>query len=302
MEAAARVAYEFFWNVNEQVTNYRSENRISSTALPNPFPIRSLKHLSSYPMLGGNGRFPDHWISNWMLHLAPTEDENEHNDHNEHNQELSQHNNSYSPAPVYGGTVEVRIGPATQVIGLLSTVRFWDDTFLVDGYPHPHEEHGPAQRDDKGRPVPEIFFTLDSPGVRQPFLAPFLRNKEIGGHHHGSLPLRPTCIYSLIVDIGVARSEGEARVNLFALVLNAQGEMAPIVDSKVWKVIWFFGKYDHLMNEELDRRSSIDIQIDDTGVYHVEVSVEHIATGAFRSTHKQVIVGGRIEFDQMLLV
>jgi len=290
MSAVAKITRDFFGRVNSFVARYRSRTGTPRSELPDPFPIRHLKHVSSTPMLRDGDIAPDHWLSTWMLHLPPFAE----TDHDDHGREKD-------CAPVFGAVVEVRVGANNQIVGLVSSVRVWSSSFAVEAFSGGSHDHPPVKRDEKGRLIPSSCFVLDSPLARQQFLAPFLTNTHASGHHYGA-PVLPTCIYSLMVEIGVKRERDKPRAELFALIMDDEGEMAPTVDLDEWSITWFYQRFDKLFHSELVESTAATLTIDQPGVYHVEVFVEHRSSGACRSTHQQVILGGNIESEQEPLV
>jgi len=265
-----KVVSEYFQNVNQRIADFRRGSKIINSDLPDPFPKDLLSHQFSYPMIKSGDTFPDHWISNWMLFLPAMVDDEINNGHK---------------FPVYGGNVEVRIGSNFQIVGLVSNLRPWTRSFNVEGFHHSDSHH------EKHHEHPPFFFVSDSPTEQQNFLAPFYHQDTKATSHHGSA-IAPSCMFALLINIGIIQDDKQKGVKLFAMVMDSEGNMVPVTNKAEWKKDWLYKKMGSVFLTDPVKSKNETIHLETTGVYHVELLIEHIPTGVCRTTYKQVAVGG----------
>lgn len=270
---------DYFRRVNQTTNGYREKLKLTKVDLPDLFPIHLLKHLFTYPMIKSGDELPDHWISNWMMFIPCEADE-------ETNREKKQ------KYPVYGGTIEVRIGSNFQIIGLISNIRPWVKSIKTEGYFH---KDGHDHEDNK-KELKNYFFVADAPNEKQNFLAPFYNEEQVTFSHHSTGIIRPACAYSVLADIGIIKNEEVSGITLFAMILDKEGNMVPVTNMTEWKKDWLYKEIGPLFFSDPIKSKKEFITLESVGVYHVELVIEHIPTGVCRTTYKQVIVGGAIEF------
>ena len=271
---------EYFLRVNQTIDKYRQNENLTRNDLPIIFPLNSLQHLYTYPMFKSGEKLPDHWISNWMLFLPCEVDENT-------NREKKQ------KYPVYGGTIEVRIGLNFQIIGFISNIRPLLKAIKTEAYVH-ETEHDDTNLGEKK----EYFFIADAPSDKQNYYALFYQENTKLVSHHSMGGIHPVCVYSIVADIGIIKNDNEPELTLFAMVLGKEGDMVPLTNNREWKKEWLYKNMDSVFLTNPERSQKETIMLEKTGVYHVELVIEHIPTGSIRATYKRLIVGGIIESDK----
>jgi hypothetical protein len=277
---AAKTAIDYFKAANREALRYRTAMKLAASEYPNPFPVDALKHVASKPVYAHGASVPDHWLSLWMAWLpvkgppaAPDD--------------------ATITAPVYGAGVEVRIGAGGQVLGLVSTLRTWTGRAAVDAFEPPPRADGTT---------PDLLFFMEGSGEPQRFIAPFFRDDDSPEAEDHGIALRPACVYSLIARIGVTMRPGSTV--LTALLMDGSGEFAQVAGNGKYAVSWFCQRLDTIKSTLAadDGGATVSTRADpvesdgptleltDPGIYQAEAAVEHLPTGAARTTLRHVIV------------
>jgi hypothetical protein len=280
-EEARRAAARFFVAVNSTAAEYRARNRIELIEYPNPFPLPALRHVAtrefrseaavsqrSVPVPGqGEITF---WRSFWMLFLRfeafpPI------------NRALTR------LVPVYGATVEAVIGPGGRIESIVSTVRPFSGIGRTPTFPPPEDHH---IGDKTGSP--SLVYVADGADEPMTFYAPFYFTAEaVHERSHGTM-LRPACDYSLIVDM-IAFLDGEG-IRIVPVVMDSTGEMI-FAEPQAFTFSWFYGRFEETVYGEVTRSTAPELYIKAMGIFHIELTVTHRATGAVRSTYRQIPLG-----------
>jgi hypothetical protein len=278
---AAKTAADYFKAANREALRYRTAMNLSASEYPDPFPVDALKHVSSKPVYANGASAPDHWLGLWMAWLpvkgppaVPPDD-------------------AGITAPVHGAGVEVRIGAGGQVLGVVSTLRPWTGRAAVDAFEPPPSADGTP---------PALLYFMEGSGEPQRFIAPYFRDDNSPEADDHGIALRPACVYSLIARIGITMSRESTMLS--ALLMDGSGDFAPVADNGDYAVSWFCQRLDTIKSTLAadDSGATLSTRADpvesdgptltlaDPGIYQAEVAVEHLPTGAARTTLRHVIV------------
>ena len=141
-EAAMQMAQDYMRAVNDAAARYRAARRIELAKYPDPFAVGQLARGSARLVRSPSTGRDDHWLTTWGLRLAASP------------QVGSQ------PVTVIGATVEIRVGPQGQVVGVVSQVRPWMSvltrpaySWKGDGHDHDHDHGGEGNGHDDDHPL-----------------------------------------------------------------------------------------------------------------------------------------------------
>lgn len=282
-DEAMRAAAKFFAAVNGAAAEYRFRNHIEIAEYPDPFPLSTLRHVTSHevhgetamssrPVLLATQRENKFWRSVWMLFLRVES-------------LISTTTTPTRHVPVHGATVEVVIGSGGLIESVISTVRPWVSIRRVSAFSPPRDQHS-SGHDHR---TADLVYVADGVDEPQTFFAPFyLSTEAVYEHPHGT-SLLPACTYALIIDLIVLQDSEGARI--VPVVMDRDGEMIP-ANPGDFIFSWLYARIEETINGKFRRSTAPDLQIKAIGMFHIELIVEHRATGAVRSTYRQIPLGG----------
>jgi hypothetical protein len=263
--AARRVAFEYMRGVNEAAARHRSARALDVGRHPDPFPLAALRPGRAWRVRSPEAGTDDHWMTSWTVWLP-----------------VSMLPRSRQ-VPVIGATVEVRVGARGQVVGVVSRARPWHAVMSRPAFAWGADDpHG-------GHDRPELVYIADNPHEPQRFWSPCFAvasHGENGGHAHRQL--WPACDHTVMPELVVQHHEGEATVR--ALVLTAGRKTRLVEHGRDWVVRWSTATLEQFAAGERRLVEASAAPLPDTGLFHVELTVEHTLTGAIRSTYAQVPV------------
>ena len=278
-EEVIQTCRRFFSEVNRGLSRYREATGIRKISLPDPFPQQRLRHKETLRIFEAGSDRADHWLSYWMLQLPVRPS-------------TGPFSGEQRTAPVYGAVVEVRVGLNNVVEGVVSSLRPWISVIRTPLYGSGDNSAG------------SLVYVMESIHEPQIFLSPFYdRNLErrqepeqhhngnsradSGGQVHGSM-LRPACDYSLIIDISL---DIRQRMLVVApLMADPRGVMVP-VPRDGYRLSWVYADIDAQIDDSYSASRHREIELESPGMYHIELSVEDLRTGAMRSTFREIAFG-----------
>lgn len=261
----AQTVAQYIVGVNRAAAKYRSARHLSPADYPDPFPSSGLRHMSSMPIYATSREKPDRWRSLWMWFL-PAE------------AMPASETAVMKTVPVHGGTVDVMVGKGGRILSVVSTVRPWIGVQRMSAYEAAEHDHS----DDANS---GFFYVLDGAEEPQTFLAPYTIDLQTVEEHPHGTALRPACMYALIVDMTLLLDGEGGRV--VSLVMDGTGEMAP-ADARRFQIDWRYGRLDEWLSGEVVVAHGPEVRVQRPGMYHIELMVTHLATGAIRSTWRQI--------------
>lgn len=283
-EAAEAAAVAFFTDLNRRAAQYRRAQHLEATQLPDPFPATGLVKDGTRRVSTRPGGADDHWLTSWMLTLPVSPSVRA------------------APAVVLGGVVDVRVGVRGRVVGVCSRIRPWTDAVVRprlewagdpegrDEAPH-HDDHADGRAHDETEP--RLVYVLDPPHERQPLLAPFWKLPGHDGEDHHARHVWPASDLSLLVEIVIDESDGEATA--YAAVAAAGQRMIAVEHGRDYRLRWAVADLPGFLVGERKVTTGTFALLPGPGLYQVALEVEHVASGAVRSTCQQVAIARRGE-------
>lgn len=289
-QAAATIARDFLRRANAAV------NQATAGRIRDLFQLAGLQHGTTKLYHSPQTREPDFWLSTWLLSLP------------------SRSFGRHELAPVMGGTVYVRIGDDGRVIGLISAVRpivgslsrkafpfaSHDDDHHGDGDADHHDDtdhHDEADQHDHLDQSPIIVYVAEGPDCPQRFLSPCyvdpaaLDSEQQQIHEHGHGQLWPACDHTLILQISVFQREDGASVR--ALITGPGGKLNVIDEQREYRVLWGVATQSEFIEGEFRAEESTALELAAPGLYHVELTVEHLETECIATTYAHIPVLGK---------
>jgi hypothetical protein len=265
--AAARAAAAAYMRAaNDATARFRAARGIDRNRFPDPFPIESLQPADVRRVRSKQTGRDDHWLTTWSLFLPCTP------------------GLEGGRSLVFGATVELRVGEGSRVVSVVSRVRPWR---AVSSRPalayssddeHAREVHAPA-----------LVYISDNPFEPQRFLAPcWLIAPEDEESHHARR-FWPASDHTVLPEIVVEDQDGEGTVR--ALVLTERQRATVVEHGAEWQLRWSVATLREYIAGEHRASEGSSAPLPGPGIYQVELELEHVATGAVRSTHSQIAIG-----------
>jgi len=297
--AAATIARDFIQRATDAV------NRATHGQVRDLFNRSNLQHGGTKLYSSPKTRAPEVWVSIWQLSLP------------------SHSFGSHALAPVIGGTVTIRIAGDGRIVGLISTVRPIVGRFGRPPYRFSDHEHrampegahddgnGDGHADDHepadeatdhpsdtqtSADAPIVVYVAEGPECPQRFLAPCyvdpaaLDPEHVTAHGHSHSKLWPACDHTLIVQISVFQREDGA--SLRAILAGPGGEQIVIGEQQPYRLFWGFANQAEFIEGTLQVDEGPALELNSPGLYHVELTVEHVDNGCFATTFVHVPVLG----------
>lgn len=249
------------------------ERKASNGRMPDVLPLDRLRFVEAVFVMPHGGGAP-HWLTRWNLAL-PT-------------------GRRFEEAGVRNAIVDLRL--AATPIALVSRLRPWTEVLRAvaspapssgeTSHPHTHGDDGAHSHGEATLPI----YTLSGEDEPQRFIAPFWPTPhpeaEGGAHAHG-VPFTPATDKSLAIGIGwEAAGKG---VRLRVVANDAQGTLQPLRAQAGWRMRWWSLPVFH--GEGGAEAVGEVFDLDQPGLHHVSVEVEHAVTGAFACTYLELPVG-----------
>jgi hypothetical protein len=155
---------------------------------------------------------------------------------------------------------------------------------------HPHEE-GIGLEGGGSEEEPALVYLMDNPYEPQRFLAPYWLIPPEDQESHHARRLWPASDHTVLPEIAVEGQNGEATVRAQVLMEGRQ-----IVDAEhghSWRVRWSVANLRDFIAGECRVSTGSSATLPGPGIYQVELELEHLPTGALRSTHSQIAIGPR---------
>jgi hypothetical protein len=268
--------------VNEAAARYRQSRGIERSRHPDPFPLATLAPTAARRVRSRRTGRDDHWLTTWSAQLPST------------------------PGPeggrssVVGATIELRVGAGGQVLSVVSRVRPWRESFARPCFDmsqtngdHGHHDDGDHEHHDAGDhqgsdEEPAIVYVSDNPHEAMRFLAPCWAIPPADEESHHARRLWPACDHTVLPEILVTDQRGEASVS--AQVLTGKYEVVDAPHGDEWRVRWSVATLAGFIAGERRVNDGSSAPLPGPGVYHVGLELEHLETGALRSTYSQIAV------------
>jgi hypothetical protein len=280
---ARKVAAAYLRAVNGAAERDRSAQGMTRAQLPDPFPLDALRPSAVVRVPDREGGRGEHWLTRWTVELPCTPDPDG------------------ARVPVAGAEVEVRVGRSGAVIAVVSRVRPWQGALTRpalpwmadDGEPDHDHDHGagPTGQANAGSGAdddPPIVYVSDHPYEPQRFLAPCWVIEPEDEEDHHARRLWPASDHTILPEIFVEDQRGEATV--WAQVLAAGQRTQVVEHGPEWRLRWSVADLQRYVAGERQVSDGTSAQLPGPGIYQVELEVEHAATGAIRSTQRQVAI------------
>jgi hypothetical protein len=269
-QAAATIAREFLSRANAAV------NQATDGHIRDLFQLTRLQHGTTKLYHSPQTREPDFWLSTWLLSLP------------------SRSFGRHEPAAVIGGTVHVRVGDDGRVIGLNSAVRPIVGSLNRKAFPF--TSHDNTGHHDHTEQSPIIVYVAEGPDSPQHFLSPCYVDPDAldSGKHaskHGLSMLWPACDHTLIPQIGVFQREDGATVR--ALIIGPGGKLNAINRQREYRVLWGIANQSEFIEGEFKAEESTALELAAPGLYHVELTVEHVESECIATTYAHIPVLGK---------
>lgn len=270
---ARKAALAYMRAVNGVASRYRQERSFDRRRFPDPFPLQTLRPGAAYrvPAYRDGRRLGDaHWFTSWGLSLAVDPDV------------------GGAEAAALGAVIEIRVGPEGQVVGVVSRVRPWHSIVQRPAFSWTEtHDHGHDHGGGHGE-APPLVYVSDCPDERLRFLSPcWLIEPEDGvAHDHTTRSLWPACDHTLLPEIAVEpRQDG---VSVTARLLGAGRSTITPEHGSTWRLRWSVADLRAFIDGESRTTEGSSARLPGPGLFQVALEVEHLATGAIRSTHAQV--------------
>ena len=282
---ARRSAAAYMRAANEAAARLRGERGLDRARHPDPFPIDSLEPVETRRIRSNSDDSYDQWLTMWRTVLP------------------SGAGKGRDRALVIGAIVEVRVGAGGHVVAGVCRARPWRAVAArpalsyaaENGASHHHRgEVSHGDHDHGGHAhngeQPVIVYILDNPYEPQRFLAPcWLIAPSAEEEDHHARRLWPASDHTVLPEIFVEQHGDEATV--WPLVLAAGRQVVAVEDGEDWRVRWSVaGIADYGAGERQILRGT-NAPLPGPGIYYVELQLEHLPTGAVRSTYQQIAVG-----------
>lgn len=282
---ARRCAAAYMRAANDAAAHLRGERGLDRARHPDPFPIESLEPVEARRIRSHADDRDDQWLTTWRT-VLPTGA-----------------GKARDRALVIGAIVEVRVGTGGHVVAGACRARPWQSvaarpalSYVAEAAEsHAHRGSGGAADHHHGghehehAHEPAVVYLLDNPYEPQRFLAPcWLIPPEEEEEDHHARRLWPASDHTVLPEIFVEQHGGEATV--WPLVLAAGRQIVAVEDGEEWSVRWSVaGIADYGSGERRVIRGT-NAPLPGPGVYYVELELEHVPTGAVRSTYQQIAV------------
>jgi hypothetical protein len=251
---------------------------------PDPFPIESLEPVETRRIRSHTDDRDDQWLTTWRTVLPSGAPE------------------ARDRALVIGAIVEVRVGAGGHVVAGVCRARPWRAVAArpalnyVAEQVQSHQHHGDGSHPGAHRghgehdAQPPIVYIQDNAYEPQRFLAPcwLIPPRDQEEDHHARR-LWPASDHTVLPEIFVEQRRGEATV--WPLVLAAGQQVVAVEDGEDWRVRWSVAGIANYGDGERRIIRGTNAALPGPGVYYVELELEHLPTGAVRSTYQQIAVG-----------
>lgn len=256
---ARKAAISFMTKANEAASRYRTQRGLNIEQHPNPFALESLLPGSARRVRSRVSGHDDHWMTSWNIWLPSS--------------------HSQTRSLVVGATLEIRLGARGQVVSVVSYVRPWRAVVSRPALPWPQDEHG--HKDE-----PALVYVADPPSERLRFLSPCWLVPPDDEEDHHARRLWPACDHSVLPEIVIEEHDGTATA--WPVVLTPDGGSFVTEHGDEWKVRWAIASLEQFIRGDVEASSGTNAHLRGPGLYQVALEVEHVPTGAVRSTHRQV--------------
>lgn len=247
-----------------------------AAARTQPFPVASLQPGTVQRVPAGAAT-PEHWFTSWAMSLPATPEP------------------AATRAPVWGATVEIRIGAHGKPVTVIARTRPWKRVLTEPAYPttpddqQNHGDHHNNGSDNDHAEAPPLVYIADHPFESQRHWSPcwLLAPEDEAEYHHGRR-LWPACAYSILPEILVVDDQETA--SLWAELLGARQHSEVVEHGDTWRLRWSIASLPDLLTGAVSHAEATSVTIE-AGLHHVALEVTHVPTGATRTTTTQVVAG-----------
>jgi len=272
-EVALRSAVDYMRAANHAAARHRQSRGLGVADHPDPFPLQSLRPGAARRVRSRRTDRDDHWLTTWAMWLPASTVPMDRR------------------APVVGAVVEIRVGASGQVVGVVSRARPWQAVLSRPAFTLA-QDHDHATRHDHADEAHMLVYVADHPDEQQRFWSPcYAVSPDDEEHEHAARRLWPACDHTLLPEILIERQEGEATA--WARMATAQREVVVLEHGRDWRLQWSVATLSQFIAGERRSLEATSAPLPGTGLYQVELLVEHVATGALRSTHIQASILGQ---------
>lgn len=257
---ATGMAQKFLSDLQQAV----SSQEYAESGIPPVVPagkLARIKHIETCPVAHNQQPWVDHWLCRFEVYIQPYEN---------------------SEIPVYGSSIEIRIGQRGKVVGFVSQWRpVWlNKELLVDFIPYDQDNqdsnHSHEEDEEAGASDPILIYELDGENCIQNYLTPY--HLLLEGHHGGKYPASS---YSIEPEIFFSRENLTTRA--LAAVKGGSGS---------YSVSWACWSPDDPFDTgiiSLGQEASIELP---PGIYNLMLHLEDEQTGVRKLFEKMAFVKG----------
>lgn len=196
---------------------------------------------------------------------------------------------------MFGGEVELRIGPRGQVVGVVSHIRPWTAVFPRQALAPPRtgeDDHSHDDLHENEAARPRLCYVMEAMRSPQRFLSPCWVRPRIADephtHRDPTRRLFPATDLSLIIELDVQHGDDDATVRVIAL--GAAGKASLLQHGGAWRVAWRWATLDGFARGGAERSNGSSVRLPGPGLYQVEVVIEDLARENVQSTCAQIPV------------